>query len=167
MQYFVGIDCGLSGGIVVLNDSGQITQSMVMPTVKMGKGNTVDIQSLVNWFDELDTPEITMGVEDPGKHAASAMGLWSMTRSFTIIETLAVAYGIRYDTYLSQKWQKKFWSKPKMAKGKKYDTKSAALLAATKLWPTQDWTATERSSKAHDGLVDAALIAEYIRRELR
>ena len=35
---------------------------------------------------------------------------------------------------------------------------------AKKLWPNQSFLATERSRKPHDGIIDAALIAEYGRR---
>lgn len=167
MQY-LGIDCGLDGGLVHVSDNGEVRGSMIMPTMKIGKGRAIDINTLDTVFSEFkDRLNLTICIEDPGKHAASAMGLWSMTRSFAIIETLTVVYGFRYEVVSSRKWQKEFWTKPKMAKGVKYDTKSAALLAATRLWPTQDWTATERSSKAHDGLVDAALLAEWLRRKLK
>jgi hypothetical protein len=45
-----------------------------------------------------------------------------------------------------------------MAKG---NTKVTALKRANALWPEQDWLATKRSKVAHDGIVDAALIAHY------
>jgi hypothetical protein len=63
-------------------------------------------------------------------------------------------------------WQKVFWTKPKMPKGRKFDTKAAALKAAKQLWPLQDWRKNSRCTTPHDGLVDAALIAEYGRRIL-
>jgi len=45
------------------------------------------------------------------------------------------------------------------------DTKAMALLAAKRLFPSVDLTATERSKKPHDGIVDALLLAEYGRRK--
>ena len=169
MNYYMGVDCGLDGGIVVLRPDGSMMHNVIMPTMKAGKGRLIDIGLLDQMFDQWKEafPGLCIGIEDPGKHAPSAMGLWSMTRSFTVIETLAIVYGFRHDTINSRKWQKIFWTKPKMAKGVKYDTKAAALLAACKLWPDVDWTPTERSSKPHDGLIDAALIAEYMRRLLK
>jgi crossover junction endodeoxyribonuclease RuvC len=41
------------------------------------------------------------------------------------------------------------------------DAKERSLWCARHLWPEQTWLATSKSSKAHDGLVDAALIALY------
>jgi hypothetical protein len=63
-------------------------------------------------------------------------------------------------------WQRVFWTKPKMPEGMKFDTKAAALNQANQLWPDNDWTATKRSRKPHDGMIDAALIAEAGRRKL-
>jgi hypothetical protein len=44
------------------------------------------------------------------------------------------------------------------------ETKPRALEVASRTWPEEDWLATPRSSKPHEGLIDAALIAEYGRR---
>jgi hypothetical protein len=40
-------------------------------------------------------------------------------------------------------------------------TKVFALRKANILWPEQKWLATARSYVPHDGIVDAALIAQY------
>jgi hypothetical protein len=87
-----------------------------------------------------------------------------MTYSYAVIEALVVANGLKYHDILSQKWQKQFWTKPKMPKGQKFDTKGAALDVARKLWPKESWLKTDRCTKPHDGMVDAALLAEYGRR---
>jgi hypothetical protein len=47
----------------------------------------------------------------------------------------------------------------------KGQTKPAALSKARQLWPGETWLATARSSKPHEGLIDAALIAEWARRQ--
>jgi hypothetical protein len=57
---------------------------------------------------------------------------------------------------MPQAWQRVML--PNCAKG---DTKPAALAKAKQLWPAETWLATNRSTKPHDGLVDAALIAEF------
>jgi len=45
----------------------------------------------------------------------------------------------------------------------KGDTKPAAKAKAQQLWPDEQWLATPRCKKAHDGMIDGALIAEYAR----
>jgi hypothetical protein len=44
------------------------------------------------------------------------------------------------------------------------ETKAMSLLAAKRLFPNEDLRATERCAKAHDGKVDALLLAEFCRR---
>lgn len=45
----------------------------------------------------------------------------------------------------------------------KVDTKGMALLAAKRLFPNTSFKATDRSKVDHDGIVDALLIAKYIK----
>ena len=52
--------------------------------------------------------------------------------------------------------------KSNILKGKsKTDTKATSLLACNRLFPNANLLRTERSKKAHEGLVDAYLIAYY------
>ena len=45
----------------------------------------------------------------------------------------------------------------------KVKSKEAALWAAETLAPEECWQKSKRATKAHDGMVDAFLIARYIR----
>jgi len=85
--------------------------------------------------------------------------------TFGHLVTLLKLENRRYQTVLPKMWQKEFWTRPKMAKKERFDTKAAAFAAAIKLWPMADFTATERSTTPHDGIVDALLIAEWARRK--
>jgi hypothetical protein len=167
---YTAIDCGLDGGIATLHNGDLYTA--IMPTIKLGKGRAINVYALNALFKHwsLD-PQPTLIIEDPGPHAQSASGLRSMTRSFAIVETLAIVYELRYETVISRKWQSEFWSRPKMPKGQKFDTKAAALVAANRIWPRHDWrVASEKTGKLlknpHTGVIDAALLAEWGRRKL-
>lgn len=48
-----------------------------------------------------------------------------------------------------------------MIPGAKGDTKPRALAKALQLWPGETFLASERCRVPHDGMIDAALIAEY------
>ena len=162
----------MSGAIVVLNGDGGIVRTMRMPTVKKGKGNKIDLPELWRVIYNPIGPGIgsgkfTFGVEDPGGHAPSAAGLRGMTYSFAAVEMAVHIARHRHALYPAKTWQGTFWKKPKMAKGQKFDTKAAALVAAKRLWPDEKFLATERSKVPHDGIVDALLIAEHTRREFR
>lgn len=138
-----------------------------MPIVVKGKKSSIDIESLAVLFADLGQQQDcqTFIVENPGGHAPSAQGLRSMTYSFAVIEALLVNYGLQYDTVTARTWQKEFWQRPKLPKGAKFDTKAAALGAANLIWPNQSWLPSKRHRVAHDGIVDAALLAEYGRRK--
>ena len=44
-------------------------------------------------------------------------------------------------------------------------TKTAALALVSEVTPEEDWTKKGRSTKPHDGMIDAYLIAEFGRRK--
>jgi len=47
----------------------------------------------------------------------------------------------------------------------KGQAKALAKAKVAELWPDESWLPSERASVPHDGLIDAALIAEYGRRK--
>jgi hypothetical protein len=53
------------------------------------------------------------------------------------------------------------WQRVMMPGCKAGDTKDRAYEAARRMWPGEQWLASERCKKAHDGGIDAALIALY------
>ena len=51
MNYFTGIDNGLNGGIVVLDEQQRVVKKLVMPVIQ-GKKKEYDIQTIGNFFAE-------------------------------------------------------------------------------------------------------------------
>jgi len=154
---YIGIDNGLTGGLVALSDHpGPPIASMPMPTRGKAKGNEVDAAAIRDWFFTLDGTTLTVVLETPGKHSPGAQALCSMWDSYGAIRGVLESCGIRHHRITPQAWQKKMLVG--CAKG---DTKPAALAKCRQLWPAESWLATARSSKPHEGLIDAALIAEY------
>ena len=162
---YIGIDNGLTGGIAILQD-GKLSLH-IMPVLNDGKKNRVDVLALRSLITSY-SPE-SMGykafiIYESPAGSKSVRAAVSMQDSFARVESMLILAGFRREPITSRKWQKIFWTVPKMAKGQKFDTKAAALNKAKQLWPGQDWRKNERCKVAHDGLVDAALIAEYCRR---
>ena len=190
MTTVMGVDPGKAGGLVVLNDVGAIMETLPMPVLKAAKGRAeydlVEIRRFVTRvaldtasfdFDptadavavsvqRLSPVSLHVVVERaqplpptmPGGGNAQfqrgvSRGLW---------EGLLAGLGIPYELVAPRSWQSVMLRDVSGS-----DTKQRALIAAQRLFPGFDFRASERSRKAHDGIVDAALIAEYGRRRQR
>ena len=160
---YVGIDNGLDGGIVALDGEGAVTFKSKMPVNKTGKGREIDVQGFAAIVEQL-SPHAVFIVEQASKHSPGKMALCSTWHSFACMTTTLKLLKVQWDLVQPQKWQKAFWARPKMPKGQKFDTKAAALVAAKRIWPCEEWLASDRCKIAHNGMVDAALIAEHARR---
>lgn len=158
---FVGIDNGLKGGIAFVTNDGQIADLQVMPTFKDGKYNRVEATALNDLFlrDSFDISNIRFVSYEKPVGSKSASAVRSMADSFAVVDAVLSLLGLRREPITPQKWQREYW-----ARQTGDDTKKKALAVAQRLWPEQSWLATSRSTKPHDGLVDAALIAEFARR---
>ena len=78
---------------------------------------------------------------------------------------MLVALELPYMEVQPKVWQKVAWEGVPLMKNSKgrTDTKAMSLTAAKRLFPNESFLATSRSSVPHDGLVDAALIAYYLK----
>ena len=161
----IGIDPGLSGGIAALNGDGQIIALSPMPNTLHGRRKTVCVKRLWEIIDNHDTKLTTVVIESAQKFSAGTNALTSTWFGFGRITALLEMNQIRHEIVSAPAtWQKMFWTRPKLPKGVKFDTKEASIAAAKRLFPAHDFLATKRSKKPSDGLTDAALIAEYGRR---
>jgi hypothetical protein len=164
-RLFVGVDNGISGGVVALDQDGGIVLREKSPTVADGKKKRLCAVGFRALLAKLEpTGLFTIVVERPAG-SKSVLAAVSMQDSFAKIETVLILDRHRHQFITAKTWQKEFWSVPKMPKGQKFDTKAAALLAANRLWPNADWLASPRCMVPHDGMIDAALIAEWARRK--
>jgi hypothetical protein len=159
----IGIDNGLTGGLVAISSfSGALVGSVVMPTQGKAKGNEVDSRALLEWMSSISAHDcMTAILETPGKHSPGVQALCSMWDSYGSIRAILETRGIRHHRIAPQTWQKAI-----LGNVEKGQTKPAALSKARQLWPAESFLATPRSSKPHEGLIDAALIAEYGRKKL-
>lgn len=176
----LGVDPGKSGGLVVLSESGAVLDARAMPVLTSGKGRAeYDLDTITRFLrtqalDSVQTetfpdairsclrvvveraqplpPTLKVG-GNAQFHRGVSRGLW---------EGMLAGLGIPYELISPRSWQSAMLRDVQGS-----DTKQRALIAAQRLFPGQDWRASERARKAHDGMVDAALIAEYGRRRLR
>jgi len=161
-EIYLGIDNGISGGLAALSATPGAGIIGMSPMIiqKTRKGNEIDIQQVWSWI--LRTVPtlgvVTVIIEEPGG-SKSACAAASMAASFAALRTMCELKGVRYIRVTPQKWQKA------MLNCETGQTKPAALTLVRSLWPGETWLPTERCKKPDEGMIDAALIAEYARRE--
>ena len=159
---YIGIDNGISGGIAALGQCGSIIAMRTMPTKKHGAKNEVDIREFYRWLSDVTGGNLSNGIyciEEPGgsKSAAAAK---SMAGSFHSIRGFFETKFLAFERVTPQRWQKAMLGK--VAKG---ETKQAALWVAESLWPSERFLPSPRHRTPNDGMIDAALIAEWLRRQ--
>ena len=170
MKTYIGIDNGLDGGIVALSPHGPIIKKWVMPTLKViqpARKKTkekilreVDASSFLAIIDSLgDREKIHVIFEHCPFHADRAATMRSMAMSSGKLLGVMETRDIMVERVLSYDWQPLILGKVPQGQ-----TKSHATAKAQELWPDESWLKSSRSRIPHDGMIDAALIAEYARR---
>ncbi len=157
----IGIDNGLTGAIAAIIKGKLFLHSM--PILNDGKKNRVDVCGVRSILCEYIGCGATVIYESPGGSQGVKPAV-SMADSFARVESVLILDGWKREPINAMKWQRTYWTRPKMPKGVKFDTKAAALNKARQLWPEQTWLRTPKCRKPDEGFIDAALIAEYCRR---
>ena len=162
-KVFIGVDIGINGGIVVINENGLINAH----TIPVLGDKILDIE-LFKIFEQYAEYEMFICLEEVHSiFGVSAKSNFSFGTTFgkklMISAVSNYLYGAVSELVAPKKWQAEVWaSSDKIYKAaKKVDTKKTSLMAAKRLFPSQTFLATTRSRVPHDGLVDAALIAFY------
>jgi len=160
---YIGIDNGVSGAIAVLTSYGALVDWAPMPIIRARKGNEIDVCAFWRWVDNATGGKTGEGdavfvLEEPGG-SKSARAAASMAASFGALRAALAIKQARWHRVTPQAWQRVL-----LPGCKKGESKARAIEAAGRLWPNESWRATERCTTAHDGGIDAALIAEYGRR---
>ena len=151
---FIGIDNGLNGGIVALDENCKFINKWIMP-VKKGKRLEYDIPKIVDIFETFYyTPENVLIILEQshvrpisGKRACFMTGF-----GYGIMQGIIEAIGFKYIIVSPSRWMKAVLE----TKGKK-----GSIDYCLKYYPNEDWKRTKRSKKIHDGLTDACCIARY------
>ncbi len=157
---YIGIDNGVSGALVAISDrpSPSFIGSLPMPIVKARKGNEVNIRAVHLWLTEITGGNLSNAMyilEEPGG-SKSAKAATSMAGSFHSMRGFFETKLLRWERITPQKWQKEML--PGCETG---DTKPRALELARRKWPKETFLKTERCKVPDEGIIDAALIAEY------
>lgn len=165
MKYYLGIDPGKQGAFTVLNDNSEIIELIPMPLI--GKEyNKQEIKNIITSRDfqkvALENPSVIFG--------AAKSSVASLMHCVGLIEGILIGTQTPHILVQPKEWQKECWKHVKIQKkpdGKTNDTKATSILAAINLWQKVDFKITNKGGKStlyNEGMIDAALIAEYTRR---
>lgn len=153
---FLGIDPGLKGGLALLSErDGLLLEPM--PTV----GGELDLAELARLLRDW-APDIRIAYLER-VHAMPKQGVSSMFTfgtAFGSVRAMLAAFQIPYELVLPRRWQIEMHAAVKPS----LDSKQKSQLAFKRLFPGVNALATDRSRVAHEGMVEAALIAEFARR---
>ncbi len=158
----IGIDNGISGAMVAISAyHGKVIDKILMPTRSTGTSRECDALAICEWIEKfLYSDDIAVALETPSKHSPGTLALCSMWDCYGAIRGILEAYGIKHVRIAPRTWQAEM-----LGVVPKGETKAYARAKAAQIWHDEDWLATPRSKKAHEGFIDAALIAEFYRRK--
>jgi len=158
MKIICGIDPGLDGGIAFLDEGGILVAVDVMPAVGEGRRGldlTRVARHLELWSPDLTVIEAQQAYPKQGVSSSFRTGLGAGQ-----LEGLLIGMGLQHRILRPREWQ------TVLAGTAGATPKDRAARAARGIWPAQDWRATPKCRRVHDGMIDAALLAEYGRRWL-
>jgi hypothetical protein len=164
MKTYIGIDVGKTGGVAILFEDGTLELHKI-PVVGVSKPQINEhelnrILSLHNGDESIYALENVTSIR-----GASAGSNFTFGDTKGLKRGMLVGMGVRFVMVAPKEWQKVAWNGipvVKKANGRN-DTKAISLLASQRIFPGQSFLATPRSSVPHDGLIDAALIAYYLK----
>lgn len=173
---YIGIDVGSKGGIGIIDKEGKIIAYCSMPLKSCPTASSetmVDVNAAMDFI--LDhSANFIIAVEDVhaqfGRDAAST---FKLGRNLQAIIDVCEVLRVEYEAIQPKIWQKGrkqaekgVWIvKDLVYEDGKVDTKATSLNAAKRIWEGEEFLATKRSYTPHDGIVDALLIAEHLRRK--
>lgn len=157
----LGIDPGRHGALAVIDLSSRcLLRALKMPD---------DARWLHHWLQALKRDyrslqvalEKAFGCAVVGGRRQGAKSMFSYGRHFGHLEAILFSSGITPHLIAPITWTKEL-HKGVEAEG----SKAKSLIVARQLWPLNGFTLSDRARKPHEGLIDAMLIAEYLRRRL-
>jgi len=171
-RFWIGIDPGKSGGQALIVGDELATIFLQKTPIITGDRSEYDLTGMLGYLQEihervcrdLTAPTLAVVIEKQQPLPAKLGGTISNYHrgfGFGIWVGLLVGLGIRYHVVAPVTWQKVM-----LAGIRKKKKKQASIVAAQRLWPGVDFRASPACRKPHDGMAEAALLAEYGRRKL-
>jgi len=158
MLTIIGIDPGITGGLVAIDNEGFLEYAFRTPSIKDKGKNYYDIPGMVELLTQpmmINGASVICAIEKVGTMPRDGrVGAFNFGKGFGIWLGILGGLGIPYTEVMPQRWQ------ARMLRGlpRGPQTKTSAVQRCKSLFPT-----LPIKVKADWGMADAALIAEYIR----
>lgn len=153
-MFFLGIDPGITGGVVILNDDGTLSSSIRTPVITDKGKKHFDIPGMVEVIDSIDE-RVMCGIEKVGTLPRDGrVGAFNFGRGYGLWLGILGALRVPYAEIPPQRWQAKMLTG--LPRGPQ--TKTSAVQRAKSLFPDLPIRV-----KADWGMADAALIAAFQR----
>jgi Holliday junction resolvasome RuvABC endonuclease subunit len=161
---YLGIDPGLTGGFAVVSGD-RIRYKMVMPTLsfttKEGKTKTeIDREGVLS-FLKIFPPHVHVVIEEQEAFRSQNITSTCTTCKNYGMLLMALTLARLYITEVPSGIWQKYYGIVSVKKGEGETTKQQAYRIAQAKYPHVDFRKSGRAQKPHDGMVDAALIADY------
>ena len=158
LKFYIGIDLGLRGAVVVLDSNSNIRYKMVMPLRADNTPDVKKIYAVIRHFEKMGSVHVILE-RFAGFHGQSKKSVASLERQGGKIYGIVELMDIPYTASLPKNWQKvicgdtKQYDKVSWVKtgnkdddGKdikkkvvKKDTKKIALVTVNRLFPKEKW----------------------------
>lgn len=144
--YILGIDPGKTGGILAMDSRGDIMAMHPDPVA----------QTLLKVIAEFKPSHVFLE-KAQAMPKNGAVSMFNYGQGFGEYIGVLIALQVPFTLIPPAMWAKRaFIGVPASLKGK-----DRAALAVSRKWPCIDFRASPKCKKPHEGLVDAALIADY------
>jgi hypothetical protein len=170
MPYVLGIDPGFSGGLALLDPTGEVVALSAMPSTG-SKPREIDVAKLLEFVaHHRQRDSIALVVLERASPRPTDGRIQSFATGCNYGEVRGVikALGLPLEVCAPQTWQKVVFlgtAKRSMSNGRPTGPKPS-IAYAKRRWPSTSLFRTPACSNEHDGLSDSLCLAEYGRRLL-
>lgn len=152
---YIGIDPGQTGGIAFVNDETVLT--FVMPQKKEKGYDIGRIGKILESFKSQGPLRCYMEKLN-GFPGMASNSTFNLGKGYGILIGVLGCLDIEVSYVPARTWQAVMWP---VFTEKNLDSKYKSFIASQKVFPAHNFLKSKRCSRPHDGMIDAALIAEY------
>lgn len=172
----LGIDPGQSGGLVLLDETGKVLRKHPIPIIELKQTKIdkktkkvkhltktmLDTVALNRLFEELSTAGHAVIEQVSAMPGQGVVSIFTFGRVLGCLEAFLIAHKIPHTFVPPSTWSKTMHAGISGVD----DPKGRSRIALNRIFPGEDFRVSDKGRVPHEGMMDAALMAEYMRRQL-